>query len=67
MVADLGVPLGYTAVTFDDSLWRGRLWAHLDCLFVRLVDRNRGTGKQPATITLDLSDMKSIKQAASQI
>jgi GNAT superfamily N-acetyltransferase len=43
---DQGVLLGYTAVTFDYSLWRGRLWAHLDCLFVRATDRNQGTGKR---------------------
>jgi GNAT superfamily N-acetyltransferase len=38
--------VGYTAVTFDYSLWRGCLWAHLDCLFVRPAHRNLGTGKR---------------------
>lgn len=40
------VIVGYTAVTFDYSLWRARLWAHLDCLFIRPACRNRGMGKQ---------------------
>lgn len=43
---DRGVLLGYSAVTLDYALWRGRYWAHLDCLFVRAADRNRGTGKR---------------------
>ena len=38
--------LGYSAMTFDYSLWRDRHWAHLDCLFVRQADRNRGVGRQ---------------------
>jgi len=38
--------LGYSAMTFDYSLWRGHHWAHLDCLFVRATDRDRGIGRQ---------------------
>ncbi len=36
--------LGYAAVTFDYSLWRGAIWAHLDCLFVRAEMRGKRIG-----------------------
>lgn len=36
--------LGYAAMTFDFSLWRGTRWAHLDCLFVRPDARGAGQG-----------------------
>ncbi|ACB28350.1 GNAT family N-acetyltransferase [Methylobacterium radiotolerans] len=39
-------PVGYAAVTFDFSLWRGRPYGHLDCLFVAASARGRGNGKQ---------------------
>lgn len=35
---------GYAALTYDFSLWRGRRWAHLDCLFVCDTARNLGIG-----------------------
>jgi GNAT superfamily N-acetyltransferase len=38
--------VGYAAVTFDFSLWRGRTYGHLDCLFVAVSARGRGIGKQ---------------------
>ena len=38
--------LGYAAVTNDYSLWRGRCWAHLDCLFVKSQARGLGIGGQ---------------------
>jgi len=38
--------LGYASLTMDFSLWHGKAWAHLDCLFVRSSDRSRGIGKQ---------------------
>jgi len=39
-----GCLLGYAALTFDFSLWRGQKWAHLDCLFVREDARGRAVG-----------------------
>lgn len=36
--------LGYAALTHDYSLWRGRRWAHLDCLFVREGCRGMSIG-----------------------
>ncbi len=38
--------LGYAALTNDYSLWRGRYWAHLDCLFVKSQARGLGIGGQ---------------------
>jgi GNAT superfamily N-acetyltransferase len=37
---------GYAALTFDYSLWRGRQWAHLDCLYVASEMRGLGIGAQ---------------------
>ncbi len=37
--------LGYVALTTDFSLWRGRYWAHLDCLFVSDACRGAGIGR----------------------
>ncbi|MGY6637189.1 MAG: N-acetyltransferase family protein [Erythrobacter sp.] len=36
--------LGYAAMTYDFSLWRARIWAHLDCLFVVETARGQGVG-----------------------
>jgi GNAT superfamily N-acetyltransferase len=36
--------LAYAALTTDYSLWRGRKWTHLDCLFVRADARGLGIG-----------------------
>lgn len=38
--------VGYAALTTDFSLWRGRYWAHLDCLFVRDAWRGQGCGRE---------------------
>lgn len=38
--------LGYAAVTFDWSVWRGNRYAHLDCLFVAAAHRGGGIGRQ---------------------
>jgi GNAT superfamily N-acetyltransferase len=38
--------LGYAALTFDFSLWRGSRWAHLDCLYVKTEARSLGIGAQ---------------------
>lgn len=40
----VGALVGYAAVTFDYSLWRGQRYAHLDCLFVREGARGQGIG-----------------------
>ncbi len=40
------VLVGYAAVTFDFSLWRGRPYGHLDCLFITAGMRGRGIGRQ---------------------
>jgi GNAT superfamily N-acetyltransferase len=37
--------IGYAALTFDFSLWRAALWAHLDCLFITQAARGSGLGK----------------------
>lgn len=44
VAARRGCLLGYTAVTFDFSLWRGQRWAHLDCMFVREDARGQAVG-----------------------
>lgn len=36
--------VGYAALTFDYALWRGRGWAHLDCLYVDAAHRGRAIG-----------------------
>lgn len=36
--------LAYAAMTLDYSLWRSRIWAHLDCLFVAQRWRGHGLG-----------------------
>lgn len=38
--------IGYAALTFDFSVWRGCRWAHMDCLFVRADKRSSGVGKR---------------------
>lgn len=37
--------VGYAALTFDWSLWRGQRYGHLDCLFVDAGVRGRGVGE----------------------
>jgi GNAT superfamily N-acetyltransferase len=37
---------GFAALTVDFSLWRGRRWAHLDCLFVREDSRGGKLGEK---------------------
>ncbi len=41
-----GVLVGYAALTFDYSLWRGEEYGHLDCLFVRDGLRGRRIGER---------------------
>lgn len=36
--------LGYSSLTVDYSLWRGHIWAHLDCLYVEPDARSQGVG-----------------------
>lgn len=36
--------LGYSSVTTDYSLWRGKTWVHLDCLYVEEQARSHGVG-----------------------
>ncbi|WP_162814823.1 GNAT family N-acetyltransferase [Erythrobacter aureus] len=38
--------LGYAAMTYDFSLWRAHLWAHLDCLFVTENSRGMAVGRK---------------------
>lgn len=38
--------VGYAALTFDYSLWRGERYGHLDCLFVREDCRGRRLGEK---------------------
>ncbi len=38
------VIVGYSALTFDWSLWRARSYGHLDCLFVAEDVRGHGVG-----------------------
>jgi GNAT superfamily N-acetyltransferase len=40
-----GDVIGYAAVSFDYSLWRGGLRAFLDCLYVRPESRGMAVGK----------------------
>jgi GNAT superfamily N-acetyltransferase len=42
VAGNMGVIVGYAAVTFEWSLWRARTYGHLDCLFV--AERTRGGG-----------------------
>lgn len=50
MVAEKQAMLvGYAALTLDFSLWRGRRWAHLDCLFVHEAYRGCSTGRRLLT------------------
>lgn len=39
-----GRVIAYAAMTTDYALWRGRRWAHLDCLFVSPEARGLGVG-----------------------
>jgi GNAT superfamily N-acetyltransferase len=46
LVADAAAGLlGFAALTFDYSLWRGTIWAHLDCLYVRAAHRGQSVGE----------------------
>ena len=36
--------IAYAALTIAYALWRGRRWAHLDCLFVKADARGGGVG-----------------------
>ena len=46
LVAQRGDALvGYAALTFDFSLWRGRFFAHLDCLYIAATMRGQSLGK----------------------
>jgi GNAT superfamily N-acetyltransferase len=36
--------MAYAALTTDYSLWRGRRWAHLDCLYITATARSLGIG-----------------------
>ena len=48
-------PLGYAALTYDFSLWRNHLWAHLDCLYVCEIARGLGEGAQLLHRACDLA------------
>lgn len=61
LVAEGGDALvGYAAVTFDFSLWRGRPYSHLDCLFVAATARGRGIGKQLFDAAVKLAQAEGV-------
>lgn len=61
LVADMGNALvGYAAVTFDFSLWRGRTYGHLDCLFVAASARGRGIGRQLFDAVAKLAQVEGV-------
>ena len=61
LVADMGNALvGYAAVTFDFSLWRGRTYGHLDCLFVAASARGRGIGKQLLDAAMQIAQTEGV-------
>ncbi|GAA1856312.1 GNAT family N-acetyltransferase [Myceligenerans crystallogenes] len=37
--------LGYATLTFDVATWTGRMFGHMDCLFVRDGERGAGVGR----------------------
>lgn len=49
VAAQQALLVGYAALTLDFSLWRGRRWAHLDCLFVRESHRGHSIGRRLLT------------------
>ncbi len=52
--------VGYATVTFDFSLWRGRTYGHLDCLFVAASVRGRGIGRQLFDAAVKLANAKDV-------
>lgn len=52
--------VGYAAVTFDFSLWRGRSYGHLDCLFVAASARGCGNGKQLLDAAMEIAQAEGV-------